>query len=295
MGIEADFQQHLDSGLTTLARCWLITRRDGMVYGFTDHDLDLEFVGQVFRADSGLSAMSLQQTTGLSVDNTEALGALSDVSLTEADIDAGRFDGAEVIAWVVNWQQVGQRLIQFRGTIGELRRAGGAFQAELRGLTDLLNRPVGRVYQKACTAVLGDAACGIDTASETCSVVKQVAEVAAQQRFRWPGFDSFAPGWFTRGRFEVVSGGATGLVGTIKRDFFDADQRVIELWQPLRAEVVPGDQVKLLAGCDKRFETCRLKFANMLNFQGFPDLPGDEWVAGVPRSTEANSGASLRS
>ena len=153
--ISADFQEHLGSGVTSLCRAWKIERRDGVSFGFTDHDLPLLFAGMTFKPDTGLSAMALQQTTGLSVDNTEAIGALSDAAIRDADIDAGRFDGAEVTSWMVNWANPTQRILQFRGNIGEIRRAGGAFQAELRGLTDLLNRPVGRVFQRPCGEVLG--------------------------------------------------------------------------------------------------------------------------------------------
>jgi hypothetical protein len=31
--------------------------------------------------------------------------------------------------------------------------------------------------------------------------------------------------------------------------------------------------LRLEAGCDKRAETCRLKFGNFLNFRGFPAFP----------------------
>ena len=92
MGISQNFQTHLDSGTTTLARCWQIARRDGMVLGFTDHDLDLSFAGTLFKAGTGLTAQTLEQATGLSVDNSEAIGALSDAAITETDIAAGRFD-----------------------------------------------------------------------------------------------------------------------------------------------------------------------------------------------------------
>jgi len=47
-------------------------------------------------------------------------------------------------------------------------------------------------------------------------------------------------------------------------------------------------------GCDKRFDTCRLKFDNLANFQGFPDLPGDDWVIAYPDAGGANTGGSLR-
>jgi len=60
--------------------------------------------------------------------------------------------------------------------------------------------------------------------------------------------------------------------------------------------VIAVDPVEgqLVAGCDKRMETCRLKFNNFLNFQGFPDLPNEDWMMAVPKSTSANSGGSLR-
>ena len=70
--------------------------------------------------------------------------------------------------------------------------------------------------------------------------------------------------------------------------------RLVELWEPLRAPIEPGDQVRLIAGCDKRFDTCRLKFNNLMNFQGFPDIPGEDWVMAVPKSTGANTGGSRR-
>ncbi len=293
-GIDAAFQAHVQSGLTTLCRCWAVTRTDGVTFGFTDHDLTLNFEGVAFRADSGLTAQALQQSTGLSVDNTEAIGALSDASISEEDIEAGRFDGAEVKAWLVNWADTDVRWLQFRGTIGELRRSGGAFFAELRGLTEALNRPLGRVYQKPCTAVLGDPACGFDLSTPGYREDRAVGQVIEAREFRWPDLNGFEPGWFARGRLEMLSGAAKGLWGAIKQDRFDAGVRVIELWQPLRGGIVAGDLVRLEAGCDKRMETCRLKFNNLINYQGFPDIPGEDWVMAVPKQSGSNSGGSLR-
>ncbi|TMV36307.1 DUF2163 domain-containing protein, partial [Thioclava sp. BHET1] len=133
--------------------------------GFTDHDLDLEFEGIVFRAGTGMTAAALMQTTGLSVDNSEALGALSDAGIRAEEILAGRYDGAEVRAWLVNWAEPEARILQFRGSFGQIRQEDGQFRAELRGLTEALNQPQGRVYQAGCGAALGDGACGFDLAT----------------------------------------------------------------------------------------------------------------------------------
>lgn len=294
MGLSDEMQAHLGTGVTTVCRAWAITRRDGVTYGFTDHDLELAFDGVTFRADTGLSAMALQQSTGLSVDNSEAVGALSDASIREVDIEAGRFDGADVRAWLVNWADVRQHQLQFRGTIGELRRSGGAFQAELRGLTEALNRPLGRVYQKPCTAVLGDGGCGFDLETPGYFSERAVEVVSERSIFRFSDMSEFDVGWFERGRILGKSGLADGLAGIVKRDYFEGTERVIELWHPLRAQIETGDTVLLLAGCDKRMATCRLKFNNLVNFQGFPDLPGDDWSLIQPVQSGESAGGSRR-
>lgn len=290
----AGLAAHLAGGLTTVCHAWAITRRDGVVFAFTDHDLPLAFEGYEFRADTGLSALALAQSTGLSVDNTEALGALSDASLREDEIEQGRFDGAEVRAWIVNWANTEERWLNFRGHLGELTRAGGGFRAELRGLTEGLNRPLGRVYQKPCSAVLGDGNCRFDVDQDSYAQTLAVQSVSNARRFVWEAFPGFDNDWFTRGRFEVLDGPAAGLWQTIKSDRSENGARVIELWEPVRGAIGAGTQVRLVAGCDKRVETCRLKFNNFDNFQGFPDLPGEDWVVSVPSSSKANSGGSLR-
>ncbi len=293
--LSPELKAHLASGATSTCNCWALTRRDGVLLGFTDHDGPLSFDGIEFQADAGLSALALQQTTGLSVDNTEALGALNSTAIKEEDIEAGRYDGAEIRAWLVNWADVTQRQLKFRGTIGELRRRDGTFEAELRGLTDALNMPIGNVYQKPCGAVLGDNACAFNLGTTGYFELRVVEAVENRQAFRFTTLDGIPEGWFKHGRMVLLDGPAAGLIGLIKRDKIDGAERLIELWQPLRADVSPGNQLRLEAGCDKRMETCRLKFNNLLNYQGFPDIPGDDWSISTPRRNGNLSGKSRRS
>lgn len=293
-GMSGAFKAHVESGRTTLCRCWAVTRLDGLQLGFTDHDCPLTFEGITFKADSGLTAKALQQGTGLAVDNSEAMGVLSDAAIREEDIDAGRIDGAEVRAWLVNWAEPDARWLQFRGSLGEIRRAGGAFHAELRGLTEALNTPQGRISQKPCTAVLGDASCSFDLSQPGYRAELGAETVQARSEFRWDALPGYEPGWFQRGRLTVLSGAAKGLRGVIKQDRLEGETRVIELWEPLGLEIAPGDMIRLDPGCDKRTETCRLKFANLINFQGFPDIPGEDWMVAVPRSSNTNTGGSRR-
>ncbi|WP_375281155.1 DUF2163 domain-containing protein [Pseudooctadecabacter sp.] len=288
------FQGHLDRGVTTLARCWAVIRRDGTVFGYTDHDGPLTFEGITFKADSGMTARAIVSATGLSVDNSEAMGALSDVAITEADIEAGRFDGAEVKAWLVNWADVEMRSLRFAGSIGELRRAGGAFHAELRGLTEMLNQPQGRVYQTPCAAILGDGRCRFDLNAHGFFAEVAVEAIEEGRRFLFDDMATFEPAWFERGRLRMMTGAAQGLVGMVKRDRFVGAQRQIEVWEAFRTDIASGDLVRIEAGCDKRFDTCRSKFSNALNYQGFPDIPGDDWLVSTPVRSGQSSGGSLR-
>ncbi len=262
---------------TTIARAWVIRRRDGLSLGFTDHDAGLEFDGIAFRPDHGMSARALVQATGLSVDNSEVEGALSDATITEADILAGRWDAAEVRMWEVDWTDPARRRVVFAGSLGEVSRSQGAFRAELRGLAEPLNEARGRVFHPRCSARFGDGRCGVDPAAF--AVEREVQAVEDGRVLRFAGFADVAPGWFGRGRLLVLSGAAEGLGAAIRNDLpLPGDGREIELWKAIGIVPATGDRIRLVAGCDKRAETCRQKFGNFLNFRGFPHLPSEDWL-----------------
>ncbi|MFT3689365.1 DUF2163 domain-containing protein [Paenirhodobacter sp.] len=294
MSYPEDFQAHMATGCTTVARAWAVARKDGRQLGFTDHDGTLVFEGITFEPDSGMTARALAQGTGLSVDNSEAYGALSSDAIREEDILAGRYDGAEVRSWLVNWADVSQRALIFRGTFGEISRGAGAFTVELRGLTEPLGQEKGQIYHPRCSAILGDRRCKFATLTEGYFAEIAVETVQDARVFRFDAFADFAERWFEKGRFQVLSGKAAGLIGIIKNDRTAADgSRTIELWQRLGAEVSAGDMVRLEAGCDRRAETCRMKFDNFLNFRGFPHIPGEDWLTSYPVSSGTNDGGSL--
>ena len=263
---------------TQIARAWAITRRDGLVLGFTDHDGELSFAGIRFRPDAGLTAQAVVQGAGLSVDNTEAIGALSDGAIEERDIIAGRWDDAELSQWEVNWTDPAEHRLIFRGHLGEVTRSGGAFKAELRGLSEPLNQPVGRVFHPRCSAVLGDAACQVDMTQPGLTGDGKIVAIEAG-RFQLAGFAGFDDRWFERGRLLVISGEATDIGGHIKNDRATPNGgREVDLWTQTGIMPAVGDRVRLYAGCDKSVGSCRLKFKNFLNFRGFPHLPQEDWL-----------------
>lgn len=284
---------HLATGTTTTCRCWGVTRRDGRKLGFTDHDRDLAFAGFIFRAGTGLSATVLEQTTGMAVDNAEAMGALSAAAVTAEDLRAGRYDDAEVEMWLVNWADPSERLLRFRGTIGEVSQAGQTFRAELRGLTEILNRPVQRVFQRDCTAVLGDAACRINLDDAQWSTTGRVLDRTGPAGLLVEA-GPFSDQWFAFGRLTLLDGAGAGLSSAIRSDVVGPAGRLIEL--TVVPDVFPaiGDRVQLQAGCDRSVTSCQKKFNNFLNFRGFPDLPGEDWLTALPMRQAKRDGSSRK-
>jgi uncharacterized phage protein (TIGR02218 family) len=68
----------------------------------------------------------------------------------------------------------------------------------------------------------------------------------------------------------------------------------VTLWQEAGEFFSVGAAVVLRAGCDKRFETCRNRFSNAVNFRGFPHMPGNDFVARFASSDQDNDGGRMR-
>ncbi len=278
--LDPGLEAHLRSGVTTTCRCWRLTRTDGVSFGFTDHDRALSFEGVTFSAVEGLEASGDVTRAGLGVGGLEIAGALSAASLDAGELQDGRFDGAAVTLWLVNWADVSERTVLRVGTLGEVTRADGAFSAEVRGPMQALETVRGRVIATGCDADLGDSRCKVALGD-----VEQDAAVHSVDGagVRVTGIANRAAGYFAGGLAVVTSGTETGAKRLIVAHTVDALGRVLSLREALPG-LAQGDTLRLTPGCDKRFETCREKFANGINFQGFPHLPGNDRAFGYPRS-----------
>lgn len=288
-------QAHLDSGATTLAWCWRVIRRDGIVFGFTDHDHDVTFDGTTFEAASGFTGTDIHQSIGLSIDNLDVTGALQSDRLNEADLAAGQFDDARIEIWRVNWTETDQRLLMMTGSIGEVKRGETAFTAELRSLSHYLDQSQGRTFQFACDATLGDARCTVDLDDPAYKGSGQVSAASAAYAFSASGLETFADGWFTGGLLTWTSGANDGRSMEVKRHRLKEGGLVeIELWRSMPTVINVPDIFTIIAGCDKIYTTCKSKFVNGINFRGFPHIPGNKYVLAYPQSGDPdNNGGSM--
>ncbi len=271
--VPAGLKAHIDGEATTTCHCWRVTRRDGMVLGFTAHDHDLTFAGTTFLAASGFSASELEQASGLSAGVDEVTGGLSNIAIDEKDLAAGRYDGARVELFLVNWSAPADHVRLNVREIGEVVRAGAQFRAELRSLAHRLDQPQGRLYNRRCDASLGDARCRVDL--EGWRATGAVIEMIDTSRLLVSGLESFADGFFRQGTLSFAGGPSAEIDAHERR----ADGTVLlSLWLPLEEAVEAGRAFTVTAGCDKGFSTCRERFANQLNFRGFPHMPGGDFA-----------------
>ena len=214
--VPEEMAARMESGAAKLCQAWLLKRVDGVELGFTDHDRDLIVEGVTCRAASGWTAGAADSAVGLSGGSAAVAGGLDDAAITDADVEAGRYDGASVALWRVDWDRPDLKVRLWSATLARIRRDGPAFIAELEGPLAKLERVVGRTYGRDCDAMLGDGRCGVDL------------------------------------------------------------------------DALPG------AVCDKRWATCVGTFANGVNFQGFPDIPGDDFLTAAPVEGGRHDGGSRR-
>ena len=274
-------RDHLHLEATTTCRAWIITRKDGKVYGFTDHDKAIELEGVQCLASSGLSTGTLETGTGLSVDNGEFIGALSHKVVNTNDIRLGKWDEAFVRVYIVNWADQRESEIVFCGHIGEINSQDGKFFAEIRSQLQLLNRVRGRLYQATCDAVLGDRRCNVSLEKHF-SIAGKIVEILGRSKVIVSLNRDEKDGYFASGKLKLIKNGTTFFLGEIKSDWRKQGIRTLSFWKPVKADLDVGDQIRAYAGCNKSFSMCVKRFDNATNYRGFPTIPGEDWLMKRP-------------
>lgn len=267
-GLEA-----LDRPLSTLAFCWRLERRDGVTIGLTSHDRDLAIGHVRYRAAPGMKPSAIR--SGITVDggDTDLEGALVADAISEADLIAGRWDGAALEVRLTEWEAPGELwLLLAKGEIGSVARRGGAFTAELVGAMAALKAPVAPSTSPDCRATLGDRHCRIDLAGRRKVVVVSGVEDGVVS------VSGLAAGVYGFGALRWLSGANCGTVQGVVDNGGDA----VTLADAPPFAVEPGALALLTQGCDRQLETCRTRFANVVNFRGEPYLPGTDLLTRYP-------------
>jgi uncharacterized phage protein (TIGR02218 family) len=254
--------------LTTLAFLWRLERRDGVTLGFTSHDRDVRRGGLLYRSSPGLIPSAIERSDGFDLDNVELSGALTSDALTAEDLAAGRWDGASLRLSAVDWTDPDARAVPLvRGQLGTVDIEDGRFSAELRGPTDIFDRPVVEETAPSCRASLGDKSCRVDLAPLQ-ALTQIVAAAGGDVTVALPLRD----GDYAFGNLRWIDGPNAGLTARIAAN----QGSVLALREPPAFAVGAGTRVIITQGCDRRFNTCVNRFSNAINFRGEPHVPGND-------------------
>lgn len=259
--------------LTSMAFCWRLERADGAGLGLTSSDRDVEHDGVTYRSAPGVTPGAITRSLGLEPDSGEVAGVLSGDALDEADLAAGRWDGAAVSLVAMDWAWPSEEPIALlAGELGEIAVEGSGFSAELRGAAARLNKTPCPSTSPECRATFGDKSCRVDLAGRAlrATVLSAHDNVVVLDR---PVEDRFL-----FGRMRYLAGASCGLASAI----LAVSGTEVSLRDRPRMPVEVGTVVQLLEGCDKRFETCVSRFQNGINFRGEPHLPGTDLLTRYP-------------
>lgn len=260
--------------LVTLAWCWRLARRDGVVVGLTSHDRDLVIDGIPYRAAPGMKPSALETSDSLEVETMDLEGAVSSSAISAEDLDAGRWDGAELVLMVTDWSAPeAAPIVVARGELGAVERRGAAFAAELQGVLRRLDGPACPATSPSCRAALGDRACRVDLAP-----LMHLRRVVAVDGRAVTLDAPVAAGNMAFGELLWIEGAACGLASPVIAD----DGTVLQLAEvPAALPALPA-RVRLTEGCDKQLATCRARFGNAANFRGEAHLPGNDLLTRYP-------------
>jgi uncharacterized phage protein (TIGR02218 family) len=278
--VPAHIEAQRQAGSATLAHGLRITRKDGMVYGFTSAVEGAFIDGVYYDAAQGLDVSEIVWTSGLGVDNLE-LTTLDDGSLfSRTEVFGGIWQNAAFLIFEYDYTQPSAGIDPLTaGVIGNITLSDGKITVELRGLQQYLQQPVGIVSSKTCRARLGDQACRVDLTGYTFQ--SEVSAVTSRAVFQSSDLASqeSTEDYFGEGLLTFTSGSCQGITQKV-REYTSAGGITLSIAMPANIQI--GDTFEIVAGCRKRREDCRDKFSNVLNFQGEPDILGVDALTAPP-------------
>lgn len=271
------FADHFN-GATTLCTCFDLSLADGAVQRFTDHPAPVDVGGVVYTPDASFDLSEIDQGANMGsdpVDLRALLGAAGGIS--REDLEAGRYDHAAFRVFVVDYSDTAAGELELQsGRLGRVTIEDGQATAEGRGVLDRLRRPVGRSIQGVCDAELGDSRCGVDLAPLT--HVGTVTAVGSRYEFTAEAL-GLADNLLQFGALTWTSGANVGRSVEVRSNSLAG---VVVLAQPMVRGISVGDAFSVVEGCDHTVSACKTRFGNLINFRGFPFVPGSDVMRDRP-------------
>jgi len=269
--------------LTALLR---VTPLDGPELLITVHDVDIAFGGDTYLARLGVEATEIAASNDFAVDNLEIRGALDEELITKGDVLGGRFDDAEVLISLIDFEHLDYgKMDVIGGTVGNAETEDDlGWVLEVRGLSQKLQQTVGEVTAPLCRNSFGDERCRIDLEAGTHPTLGipykyldvEVTEVVNRTTFKFEISSHVVPTtYFNGGKFTWMTGGNEFRRSEVKSHTKSGSTHTVELQDAPRQAIQEGDTFKIYKGCLKRLGDCK-DVLNVFNRSAEDYLPGTE-------------------
>ncbi len=276
------------------ARIWEITRKDSEPLRLTDHDRNITYDGELYYGSAKFiddaspegaeGTAHRKELEGVKGD-TEIRGIVASPLITEADLHAGRFHDAMVIERVVDWRfPMARPILALQYWIDELEYGGEEWVARLNSGASRLQQPHGGLYHWKCPVELGEDGCPVNVAS--LSLAGSVNTVTSRDELiiYAAGFTSLHyDNYFEFGRIDFTSGPmASTSVDVRWHTDHSSLLATFHLTDNLELDPVAASTLTLVPGCDKTIEMCHTKFSALIDFRGYPHIPGTDRSVQTP-------------
>lgn len=259
------------------AQCWKITRQDGTIFRFTSHNHDLRVAVdhsdlyaagdpyETFEAAASVAASALDRSGQLEGTTLEARGVVTSDKIKEADLEAGLFDRATVIEYLVDWRYpwLGP-FFENHYRVGDIGYTAEQWNAQLDGIGAELSQPVGDNYTKE----------GRLKKTPTATDSSEVVTIPTQRRIFRTQLGSLdnALNAYQYGKITWATGANVGVVSIVKRS------EDVGGGAPIEFELMLETPHDISSGDD--FTVTKVEFED-----GFPFLPGTATLRRTPPPT----------
>lgn len=247
------------------------------IFRYTNQPADVTVASQVY-ASTTISRGRLEETRDSVVNNqveltvpssnTFATRFKANTPASRASIKVQRYQRSDTTPQVITI---------FEGFVSsvDFSQEGQVASIKCIPITQAQSRPIPRQgYQNACNHVLGDSLCKVDLTDARWRLsATATAFDASTNEVTVAGAGAFGADWWVGGVLEFGGGTDNRLIIAQSGDD-------LKLLLPFPNSVV-GSTVVVLAGCDHSITTCDTKFntpqdpqSNVINYGGFPFVPG---------------------
>lgn len=268
--------------VTTECQIWVIKRTDGTVYRYTSLDRRLFWRGHWYKSCGSMDPSASQNGAVLGDTGSISLtGIITDDGITEDELFGGMFDDAFVTVDLVDWADTTKsprRLTS--GWVGKVSQGKVAHTMEVLTIGARLEQAaLVQLVSPSCRWAFGGRGCGVDVEAMKIAgtVRKAINRGDLLLNVTTPAADNRI---WTNGRLRFISGPNAGQIREYKSiDFATGQVILLSL-----AGLIPlaGDQVEVLPGCDLNRDGGCKNYNNVINFGGFPDVPGTDSIAETP-------------